>query len=79
MSSRDRLEGTMNDHDDRGDIDRPDQEPASDHAERTRANVELDDRYATVGDCTGRTLVFDVENADAWVRSDTVLDVEDWR
>jgi len=62
----------MNDHDDRADLGRPDEEP-------TRADAEFADRYATIGDCTGRTLLLDVGNDDAWVRSDTVLAVEDWR
>jgi hypothetical protein len=44
--------------------------------EATRADVELADRYASVTDCTGRLLVYDVDNPDAWVRSDDVIDLD---
>jgi hypothetical protein len=49
-----------------------------DDAELTRPDAELEDRYGSITDCTGRTLVFDVENADAWVRSDEMVDLEAW-
>jgi hypothetical protein len=48
-----------------------------DDAETTRADVELEDRYGSVTDCTGRILVYDLENADAWVRSSEILDLEE--
>ena len=50
----------------------------ADDAEPTRADAELANRYTSVTDCTGRTLVVDVENEDAWVRSDRTVDVEEW-
>lgn len=43
----------------------------------TRADVEPAGRYASVTDCTGRLLVYDVANPDAWVRSDDVVDLSD--
>lgn len=49
--------------------------PATD-AEPTRADGDSANHYESVTDCTGRTLVVDLENADAWVRSDRTLDVE---
>ena len=49
----------------------------ADDGETARPDVELDDRYANVTDCTGRLLVYDVENPDAWVRSDDAVDLAD--
>ena len=49
-----------------------------DDAELTRADVELEDRYRAVTDATGRMLVVDTENDDAWVRSNAAVDVETW-
>lgn len=45
----------------------------------TRADVELEGRYAAVSDCTGRTLMYDLENDDAWIRSDAALDPTEWQ
>jgi len=50
----------------------------ADDAETTGADVELEDRYGSVTDCTGRILVYDLENADAWVRSETALELDEW-
>jgi hypothetical protein len=48
----------------------------ADDGETARPDVELDDRYANVTDCTGRLLVYDVENPDAWVRMEFVSGID---
>jgi hypothetical protein len=50
----------------------------ADDAETTRSDLELEDRYGSVTDCTGRLLVYDRENADAWVRSSESFGLAEW-
>lgn len=47
--------------------------------EPTRADVVLEDRYGWISDCTDRLLIYDLENEDAWVRSDTVVALDEHR
>lgn len=37
------------------------------------------DRYGSVCDCTGRLLVYDLENPEAWVRGDRIVDLDEYR
>lgn len=36
-------------------------------------------RYGSVDDCTGRLLIYDLENTEAWVRGDASVSLEGYR
>lgn len=45
----------------------------------TRADAVFEDRYGSVSDCTGRLLIYDLENPDAWVRGDVIVPLDEHR
>lgn len=52
-------------------------------SETDRPTNRIDDapegRYGSISDCTGRLVIYDLENADAWVRGDVILDLDEHR
>jgi hypothetical protein len=52
---------------------------SGDRLPTTGPETDRYDRYRIETTATGETLIYDVENEDAWIEGDSVVSLDDWQ